>query len=126
MENSRGDNMSSQGSFVERLAQRLGISANADSIYGEPVEREGVTVIPVAKAMYGFGGGSGKKAGEEGTGGGGGVSITPIGYIEIKDGTTRFRSIRDSQMVMKIIAVSGLMALLTARTIGKMLRRKKG
>jgi uncharacterized spore protein YtfJ len=126
MENSRGDNMSSQGSFVERLAQRLGISANADSIYGEPVEREGVTVIPVAKAMYGFGGGSGKKAGEEGTGGGGGVSVTPIGYIEIKDGTTRFRSIRDSQMVMKIIAVSGLMALLTARTIGKMLRRKKG
>ncbi len=113
-----------RASFIEQLAQRLGISANAATIYGEPVERGGVTVIPAAKAMYGFGGGTGSKAGEEGTGGGGGVAIKPVGYIEIKDGQTRFRSIHDPQNLVKTIAVGGIVALLSIRSIGKLLRRR--
>ncbi|WP_299707887.1 spore germination protein GerW family protein [uncultured Pontibacter sp.] len=112
-----------KNTFIERLAQRLGISANATTIYGEPVERDGVTVIPAAKAMYGFGGGSGSKAGEEGTGGGGGVGIKPVGYIEIKDGNTKFKSIPDPERVVKIIAVSGVMALLLVKAVSKMLDR---
>lgn len=112
-----------QNSFIERLAQRLGVSANASTIYGEPVERDGVTVIPAAKAMYGFGGGSGSKAGEEGTGGGGGVGVKPVGYIEIKDGVTKFRSIPDPERVVKIIAVSGVMSLLILRAVTKLLNR---
>ncbi|WP_299991432.1 spore germination protein GerW family protein [uncultured Pontibacter sp.] len=112
-----------QNTFIERLAQRLGISANASTIYGEPVERDGVTVIPAAKAMYGFGGGSGSKAGEEGTGGGGGVGIKPVGYIEIKDGNTKFKSIPDPERVIKIIGVSGVMALLLLKAVGKLRNR---
>lgn len=112
-----------QNSFIERLAQRLGITASASTIYGEPVERDGVTVIPAARAAYGFGGGSGSKAGEEGTGGGGGVAIKPVGYIEIKDGITKFRSIPDPERVIKIIGVSGVMALLLVKAVTKMLNR---
>ena len=115
--------MKDQNGFIDRLAQRLGISAKASTIYGEPVERDGVTVIPAAKAMYGFGGGSGAKAGEEGTGGGGGVAIKPVGYIEIKDGNTRFRSIPDPERVVKIIGVSGVMALLLVKAVSKMIGR---
>lgn len=113
-----------QNSFIERLAQRLGISASASTIYGEPVERDGVTVIPAAKAMYGFGGGSGSKAGEEGTGGGGGVGIKPVGYIEIKDGNTKFRSIPDPERVIKIIAVSGVMAFFILKGVDKLVNRR--
>ena len=43
---------------VERLAEHLG-AADARAIYGSPIERNGTTVIPVAKVRYGFGGGSG-------------------------------------------------------------------
>jgi uncharacterized spore protein YtfJ len=115
--------MKDQNGFIDRLAERLGIYAKADTIYGEPVERNGVTVIPAAKVMYGFGGGSGAKAGEEGTGGGGGVAIKPVGYIEIKDGNTRFRSIPDPERVVKIIGVSGVMAFLIVKAVTKLVNR---
>ena len=41
------------------LADRLGKGARAAAVFGEPVERDGVTVIPVAKARWGLGGGVG-------------------------------------------------------------------
>lgn len=113
-----------QKTFVERIAESLGGAANAERIYGQPVERDGLTIIPVAKARYGFGGGGGKKAGEEGSGGGGGMVLTPVGYIEIKQGESRFRSIRDPQNVVKIVAVGGAVALLTVRSVMKMLRKR--
>ncbi len=46
--------------LVERLAERLGSTARATAVFGEPVECDGVTVIPVAKARWGFGGGDGQ------------------------------------------------------------------
>ncbi|MFD2512271.1 GerW family sporulation protein [Pontibacter locisalis] len=110
-------------SFIERLAERLSLTANAATIYGEPIEREGTTVIPVAKASYGFGGGSGTKAGDEGMGGGGGVTLTPVGFIEISAGNTRFKPIRDPQNVLKIIAVSGFFTFLTVRTVLKFIKK---
>ena len=126
MENMQDTNKQSQQSFIEQLAQRLGLTATATSVYGEPVERDGVTVIPVAKVRYGFGGGSGiNKTGEEGSGGGGGVSVNPTGYIEIKEGNTRFRRIRDPQTLVSALAVGGIFAFLTARSITKIFRRKQ-
>ena len=64
----------------------------ASTIYGTPVERDGVTVIPVAAARFGIGAGSGSDPSkrQEGEGGGGGGAITPAGYIELKDGRSRF------------------------------------
>ncbi|SNC66043.1 Sporulation protein YtfJ (Spore_YtfJ) [Hymenobacter gelipurpurascens] len=109
-------------SLPERLAQQLGSSVSAQTIYGTPVERDGITIIPVARAIYGFGGGGGSKANEgEGSGGGAGVALTPIGYIELTDGKSRFRPIRSS--VVPLVAVSGLVALLLLRSVPKVLRR---
>jgi hypothetical protein len=75
-----------------RIAEKLGASVKASKVFGDPVERGDVTVIPVARARWGFGGGGGKdKRNQPGSGGGGGASMSPIGYIEIHtDGTTRF------------------------------------
>ena len=124
MENMEDTQKENQPTFVQQLAERIGLTAKASSVYGEPVERDGVTVIPVAKVSYGFGGGSGaKKSGEEGSGGGGGVSVNPTGYIEIKEGNTRFRRIPDPQTLVRALAVGGVFAFLTARSITKIFRK---
>jgi uncharacterized spore protein YtfJ len=80
--------------LLSMLADRVGAKMGASTIYGTPVERNGVTVIPVAAARFGIGAGSGsdpsKRQEGEGGGGGGGGTITPAGYIELKDGRSRF------------------------------------
>jgi len=42
-----------------RLGQAVGQGATVSTVFGEAVERDGITVIPVAKARFGFGGGGG-------------------------------------------------------------------
>lgn len=44
MENMEDTNKPSQQSFIEQLAQRIGLTAKASSVYGEPVERDGQLV----------------------------------------------------------------------------------
>jgi uncharacterized spore protein YtfJ len=106
--------------LLERIGQTVGQRAQAGTIFGEAVEREGVTVIPVAKARFGFGGGggSGSRGGDDqgsGGGGGGGVVVTPIGYIEMRDQDSRFK---------RISTPMDLLALVTAASIaGVALRR---
>lgn len=84
-----------------RLAEKLGSHASVSAVFGEPVDREGITVIPVARVRLGFGGGAGtgrtqNEIAQSGGGGGGGGSVgTPVGYIEIKNGNSAFKPIRD-------------------------------
>ena len=80
-------------STVKGLAERIGASIKASMVFGDPIERGDVTVLPVAKARFGVGGGDGRKTRDApGSGGGGGAAVSPTGYIEIHaDGSTRFR-----------------------------------
>jgi uncharacterized spore protein YtfJ len=89
--------------FIGTMAEKLGAVARAATVFGEPVERDGITVIPVAKARWGFGGGAGQRQAEraggggkqeDGAGGGGGVQVTPVGFIEVKNNEAKFRPIR--------------------------------
>jgi len=112
-------------SLLERLGQQLSTTATAQTMYGTPVERDGITVIPVARARYGFGGGggSGTQAGNavgSGLGAGAGVSLTPVGYIELREGRSRFRPIRSS--VVPLVAVSGAIAWLLLRSVPRLLK----
>ena len=74
------------------LAERIGARLGAATVFGAPVERDGVTVVPVAVARFGIGAGSGSdpSKGQEGEGGGGGGIVAPTGYIELKHGRSRF------------------------------------
>ena len=116
--------------FVERIAEQLRGAAGAAAVYGAPVERDGVTVIPVAKVRWGFGGGSGTGEGPEGqsggAGAGGGVSATPMGYIELRDGAAEFKAIRDPSsllMVAPVILASGLATALIIGAVRRLIRR---
>ena len=46
--------------FVERMAERVGAKASVRAVFGDPIERNGITVIPVARVRWGFGGGAGR------------------------------------------------------------------
>jgi len=113
-------------SFLDRMAERVGGNARAEAVYGSPVERDGVTVIPVAKVRWGFGGGDGTSLGEGaapvagGSGGGGGVMVSPIGYIEIAEGQSRFRRILDPTAMAPIALAAAMVALLLLRGIRKL------
>jgi uncharacterized spore protein YtfJ len=108
--------------FLERLAEKMGLQARASTVFGDPVDRDGVTVIPVAKARWAFGGGGGggKKGGAasgSGSGGGGGMIITPVGYIEVKAGSSQFRSIRNPAAPLPLLLAGIAIALWSMRSL---------
>jgi len=121
---------SASDSFIERLASRLGLHASASAVFGDPVDRDGVTVIPVAKVRWGFGGGSGRgieegsETGEigEGSGAGGGVMASPVGYIEIQDGQATFHRIKDPASLVPLVIAGAIAGWLTLRGLAKLLR----
>lgn len=114
--------------LTERLASKVGMHAGANAVFGDPVEREGITVIPVAKARWFFGAGSGRGIEEgsesgdigEGSGGGGGVLASPLGFIEIREGRAEFRRAHDPTSAVPVIIASGVAAWLALRGLRKL------
>ncbi len=107
--------------LLQRLGRTVGDRATVSTVFGEPVERDGVTVIPVAKARFGFGGGGGAGDGDvqgSGAGGGGGAAVRPVGYLELTGGETRFRRITSPSDALVLAAAASLVAL----TVRKLLR----
>lgn len=108
--------------LLERIGQTVGQRAQASTIFGEAVEREGVTVIPVATARFGFGGGGGggtRGEGERGSGGGGGggVAVSPIGYIEVRDGGSEFKRIFTPMDTLALAAAAFVSVLALRRLL---------
>jgi uncharacterized spore protein YtfJ len=81
--------------MLERLSNQLGARADARAVFASPVTKDGVTVIPVARVVGGFGAGKAPGAGSRvGSGiGGGGFAAQPVGFIEIDRDGARFRRI---------------------------------
>jgi Sporulation protein YtfJ (Spore_YtfJ) len=117
------------GGLMESIAERLGQSAGVSAVYGQPIERDGVTIIPVARVSWGFGGGSGTGTGSEGggsgEGGGGGVSASPLGFVEIRNGQAEFHPIvvrPPLWAIALVILASGLTASLALRALRRLFR----
>jgi uncharacterized spore protein YtfJ len=117
--------------MLERLANRIGGRVRVKTIFGDPVEKDGVTVIPVARARWGVGGGSNaggntrENQTDEGSGAGGGrgVTVSPAGYVEVRDGRARFHPIYDPANVAQIIVASGIVAVLVLRAVRRLMSR---
>ena len=73
--------------------------ANANSVMGERIEVDGITVIPVSKVSAGFAGGGAdirnadKKRTQNPAGAGAKVSVTPMTFLVIKEGDARLISV---------------------------------
>jgi uncharacterized spore protein YtfJ len=104
--------------LTERLMERLGGVANADAVFGAPIERDGLTVVPVAKVRWGAGGGGGSDAsGDGGSGGGGGLTATPAGYIEIQNGAARFVRTASVTDLWPIVLAGAVAAFVVLRAL---------
>lgn len=107
--------------LVEKMAHELGHNASARLVFAEPIERDGVSVIPVAKVRYGFGGGEKGSDGQPDmqSGAGGGLHADPLGYIELKGGATRFRPIFDPVTFGRIAFGAFFVSIWAASMIAK-------
>jgi uncharacterized spore protein YtfJ len=77
----------------------------ARRVYGDPVETDGVTVVPAA-AVIGGGGGGGDT---EGNGGAGfGVHARPVGAWVIRDGQASWKPVVDINVVALFAFLLGL------------------
>lgn len=109
---------------LERVAEKLGVHAGASAAFGEPVERDGVTVIPVAQALIGIGGGGGTSPDDEsGAGAGGGAITRPLGYIEISGHSARFVPFQPGWMNPGVLLTAVLILLIVARSLSRVARR---
>jgi uncharacterized spore protein YtfJ len=112
------------------LAERLGSQASVSAVFGSPVDREGITIIPVARVGFGYGGGAGngRRHSEiaQSGGGGGGVSLaSPAGYIKIKDGNAEFTPIRDPLVAVVLPLAMFFAGLAAPRVVRRLLRRRR-
>jgi uncharacterized spore protein YtfJ len=117
------------GGLVEKIAERFGGAAAVGAVYGTPVERDGTTIIPVARVAWGFGAGSGSGGGPDGSGGGegggGGANATPIGFVEIRDGRAEFRPIHVEPplwAVASLVVAAGFTSWVVLRGLRRLLR----
>ncbi|GGV21560.1 GerW family sporulation protein [Streptomyces spectabilis] len=95
--------------LLEQLADKLGGRAPGTVVFGEPIVSQDVTVIPVARIGFGFGGNTGQEAGRD-TVVGGGAEARPLGFIEIKEGKATYKSIRDPWVSVLVPLTGGLLA----------------
>jgi len=113
--------------LIERLAELIGAKAGVRAVFGEPVQEGGVTVIPVARVRWGFGGGGGRSEAApdgpaSGSGGGGGVAAGPIGDVEIGSDGATFRPIREPYPSPVFLVASGLTAAIVIRALARLIR----
>jgi uncharacterized spore protein YtfJ len=108
----KGDNSSSKEveattdnftSMVQEVVSQVCSSSSVRNVFGEPVTRDDVTIIPVASIIAGFGAGAGAGRHKEqpqadagngngaGMGVGGGFIMQPWGVWEISKNEVRFR-----------------------------------
>jgi len=125
----------SAGEILERA--RAGTeSAMVSRVFGAPIERDGVTVVPVATVSGGGGGGGGSgtpATGEdsetetpqgEGSGGGFGFSARPAGVYVIRNGDALWRPAVDVNKLALGGQLVAIVALLVIRSVVHHRRRR--
>jgi uncharacterized spore protein YtfJ len=114
-----------RGMEIQQILGRVSEGARVQQVFGEPIERDGALVVPVATVRGGGGGGLGSQPIDggvsEGGGGGFGVSARPAGVYVIKDGDARWRPAVDVNRIVLGGQLVGVVLLLVVRSV---LRRK--
>ena len=90
-------------------------------VFGDPYEKNGVTVIPAARVQGGAGGGGGEgpEGQGKGSGSGFGVNARPVGAFLIKGDEVTWRPAVDLNKVILGAQFVAVVALLTIRAIVK-------
>jgi uncharacterized spore protein YtfJ len=104
--------------FLESLGEKLRSSASVKTVYGDPIEAQGKTIIPVARVAYGLGGGYGKEKirdqeghAEErpaGESGGGGITVSPVGVFEVSQKQTSYVPLHSRKAALTGVFFAGI------------------
>lgn len=96
---------------IARIFDKFSRQQDVSLIYGEPISFKNKKVLPVAKINYIVGGGggyseeSGNSSAGQGEGGGGHISVKPLGVYEIDSEKVKFRPIIDFKFTLTLVAV---------------------
>lgn len=88
---------------VDELLQGAREAISVRRVYGEPVEAEGVTVVPAAIVVGGGGGGGDA---DDNGGGGFGLMARPVGAWVIREGEVSWRPALDLTLLAAISSIA--------------------
>ena len=108
---------------AQELLDNAARGVSASQVFGEPYERDGVTVIPVARVV---GGGAGGYAREEGSGSGYGLMAEPVGAYVITEGRVKWEPAVNVNKIVNSALVLGAISVVTAPRIIKQARKLFG
>jgi|SRR5215467_12604533 len=117
---------------TQEILEQARDSLTVRRVFGEPIERDGLTLIPVAAVYGGAGAGSGEGRMQEGsasgpgsgTGGGWGGMTRPVGVFVIDSGQVRWQPTVDVNRVILGGQIVAIAALLVLRSILRARRRR--
>jgi uncharacterized spore protein YtfJ len=106
---------------VQELIGQARDALTVKRVFGEPYEKDGVTIIPAARVQGGAGAGGGEDPQGQGTGSGSGFGMTarPVGAFVIRDGELSWRPAVDVTRIVLGGQLVAIVALLTVRAIIK-------
>jgi uncharacterized spore protein YtfJ len=105
----------------------------AGKVFGEPLQRDDMTVLPAAAVATGGGGGGGsspmrkgddaseRSGGQSGEGGGFGLMAKPAGAFVLKDGTVSWNPALD---LNRVILGGQIVAIVALLVIGRIIRAR--
>src|SRR2546421_1734945 len=101
--------------MVTQVREAISRTMSVHAVFGEPIERDGVTIIPVAQ-VGGFGGGRGGGDKDENSGGGGGFGAgsRPLGVFVVKGEDVRWQpAVNVNRAILggQVVAVALLLVL---------------
>ena len=126
---------------VQEILSQARDAMTARRVFGEPIERDGMMLIPVASVMGGAGGGSGRAAGrrgdtgegsataeggataegaptaDEGSGYGFGMMARPLGVYVVRGEAVTWEPAVDRNRQLMLGAIVGMLAILAARSV---------
>ncbi|MFD2923846.1 spore germination protein GerW family protein [Halobacillus naozhouensis] len=124
------DKENSYRSPIAPVFEKLSKQKEISLVYGDPVELGDRKVIPVAKVNYFIGGGGGSSDGTEsvqagrGEGGGGHVSIKPLGVYEMSRQHTTFKPVYNVQRLSMVAAVVSGILIWSLKKLTRSFKRK--
>jgi uncharacterized spore protein YtfJ len=105
---------------VQEITAQARDALTVKRVFGEPYEKDGLTIIPAARVQGAVGAGGGEDPQQgKGSGSGFGMTARPVGAFIIRDGELTWRPAVDATRIAIGGQVVAIVALLTARAIFK-------
>lgn len=99
-----------------RILDQVKALVDSSTVFGQPYEKNGLTLIPASRVSAGGGGG---QASAEQEGGGAGVQARPAGAFVVKGGEVRWLPSIDANRLILGAQIVAVIAILSWRAVAK-------